>query len=313
MEAHAWRKLIPMVSLLPLLGPPAPAVAAHFGQGKSGSGASSGSASRSGNSGAHGAAPVGTPSAVRPAPGFGVNRGTDYRHYWVPEYRGWRRPSPWGYATSYYGYSPPYPYVYPYVPYGAPYVPAYGFASPGLQAREAPALFLSLGLDGAVGRSGAASAFGGTFAIEGERFGLNTQITGIRFRYTDDPLPGSGNSVGLANAFLTFAVVATPIVRIRIEAGVMSAFAPALVAVGPGMGISGTVRVASPVRLEASAHATPYPFDEFDWNAGVSVALGPIALRGGWRRVWLNDRGLVDGISNQDVFSGPYFGISFPF
>ncbi len=314
MEAHDSRKLIPMVSLLSLLATSAPAVAGGFGQRNSRSGGSPDSASKPASSAGHGAAPLGTaPSAVRPSSGFGVNRGTDYRgYYYFPEYRARRYLYPWGYATPYYGFGPPYPYVYPYVPYGAPFAPVYGFEAPVLQTREAPALTLSLGLDGSVARSGGGSAFGGHFTVEGERFGLNTEITGIRFRYNDGTLPGS-NSVGLANAYLTYAVVATPRVRIRVEAGLMSAFAPDLVVVGPALGLSGALRLTSLLRLEASAHGTPYPYYQFDWNAGLSVALGPIGLRGGWRRIWLNDRGLVDGIANQDVFSGPYFGISFPF
>jgi len=54
-----------------------------------------------------------------------------------------------------------------------------------------------------------------------------------------------------------------------------------------------------------------YPYDQFDWNLGATLTFGRAQLHGGWRRIWLNDQGLVDGISHEEAFSGPYLGLSF--
>jgi hypothetical protein len=41
------------------------------------------------------------------------------------------------------------------------------------------------------------------------------------------------------------------------------------------------------------------------------VGLGPAGLRAGWKQIYLNDLGLVDGIVHADLFSGPYLGVGF--
>ena len=90
----------------------------------------------------------------------------------------------------------------------------------------------------------------------------------------------------------------------------MSAFATDLQVVGPGLGFSGLVRLLGPIEAEAAIHGTPYPYHQLDWNAGLALQFGPLALRGGWRRIYLNDRGLVNkGVDHKDIFSGPYAGV----
>jgi hypothetical protein len=41
----------------------------------------------------------------------------------------------------------------------------------------------------------------------------------------------------------------------------------------------------------------------------VTVGVGPLGFRAGWRFQLLSDRGLVDGIVHTDLYNGPYVGV----
>jgi hypothetical protein len=177
---------------------------------------------------------------------------------------------------------------------------------------------LTLGAEGQAHTSGQAFSGrqgftgGGSVAVnlrlEGQRFGMNTQFTSI-FVKPDDGSVGT-DTLRLFNIYATYALVANDRGRLRLEAGLNSAFAPDLSVAGPGVGLSAVLRIAGPLGIEGAVHGTPFPYRELDWNAGVALALGPLGLRGGWRRIWLDDRGLVDGTSHRDAFSGPYVGLA---
>ncbi len=58
---------------------------------------------------------------------------------------------------------------------------------------------------------------------------------------------------------------------------------------GPGLGTSALMRVMGPLKLEASAHWTPFPFTA----------------------IYLSDQGRVEaGRINRELFAGPYAGVA---
>ena len=108
--------------------------------------------------------------------------------------------------------------------------------------------------------------------------------------------------------YATYALIASPFGRLRVEGGLTSAFAPDLVVAGPGAGFSGVINL-GPLGIEGAIHGTPWPYRQLDWNAGLAINAGPVGFHGGWRRIFLDDRGLVDNVIHKDAFSGPYLGI----
>ncbi len=261
-----------------------------------------GSNSRASSSAVHPSSPV-APSRPYIAPA----RGGSLRYYGPPGV--WR-----GHYGSY-GYYP-YPAVVPvYEPYSPyPYPPPYPYPYPYPPPLVAgpPSVTLSLAADGVLSYRGGAGAFGLGLAVDAHRFGVNSQFISLYLPVDDGGFGWHGHdNIGLFNLFATYSLVASRDARLRLEAGLMSAFAPNLVTAGPGFGLSLVVGAVGPVGLEGMVHATPYPFRELDAGLGLVLRAGPVGLRGGWRRIWLDDRGLVDHISHQDVFSGPYFGLLF--
>jgi hypothetical protein len=270
---------------------------ARFGKGGSSGGHSSSShGSSSHASGSyHSAAPVAT---ARPY--VGPSYGTAYPRYYSPAY-GWRSRYAWwyGYYPYYpiFGYGPPYGY-YPYDYYvGAPPSVAVGPSR----------IITTLGIDGQVQSSGGGSSIALNLGFEGQRFGVAGEFQSFFLKASDGI---STDNISLLNVYLTYALIASPHGRLRLEAGVTTAFAPDLVVAGPGIGLSAVASIWGPLGIEGSTHVTPIPYTQFDWQAGIGLGFGPVGIRGGWRRVYLNDRGLVDGISHEDAFSGPYLGVT---
>ncbi len=268
---------------------PLPA-AARFGK--------AGSSSRASSSAVHPSSPV------APRPYIAPDRGGSPRYYGPPGV--WRGHYGW---YGYYPYPAVVPVYEPYYPYPPPY--PYPYPPPPLVAGP-PSVSLSLGADGVLSYRGGAGGFGLGLAVDAHRFGVNAQFISIYLPVDNGGFGQHGqDNIGLFNLFATYSVVASRDARLRLEAGLMSAFAPDLVSAGPGFGLSLVVGTAGPVGLEGMVHATPYPFRELDAGLGLVLRAGPVGIRGGWRRIWLDDRGLVDHVSHQDVFSGPYFGLLF--
>jgi len=147
--------------------------------------------------------------------------------------------------------------------------------------------------------------------VEGTRWGAYAQATGILFNGGGGFF--SDETIGLVNGYVTYALLADPRARLRVEAGITGAFATDLTVIGPGIGASGLLKVIGPFQLEGAIHGTPFPYRQLDWNAGVGLDFGVIGVHGGWRKIILDDRGLVDGVINRDVFSGPYLGLAITF
>jgi len=151
----------------------------------------------------------------------------------------------------------------------------------------------------------------GNLRIDWERLGLNLEVSGIRIPW--DETSGDTHPITLLNAYLSYALVSTSRARLTIDGGAMSAFARDLRTIAPGIGFTGFARVVGPLGIEGAGHGAAYPYDELDVSAGLNLALGPIGVRTGWRRIWLNDRGLVDGVAHEEVFTGPYLGVTWRF
>jgi len=155
-------------------------------------------------------------------------------------------------------------------------------------------------------------AMGVFMAMEGRRMGLDTRITGM----TLDADDGSDkvDRITLLSARVTAALWASSRGRMRVEAGLMSAHAPGIIFMGPSFGASVEACIgASPIDLEARLNATPFPHRQVDAQAGLALHLGTFNLRGGWRALYLNDAGHVDGVEHEEGFGGPYFGLGLTF
>jgi hypothetical protein len=226
-----------------------------------------------------------------------------YSYAWPSFYYGWG----FGYYP-YFGYYPPYyysPYAYPVpqqpvlVQQGPPPVIKTTIAAEG-QA------FGNWDSGGYHSRDG--GSVGAKLAFEGRRLGVSAQFTSIFAPREDRAINPGTDQISLFNIFATYALIASPHGRLRAEGGLTSAFAPDLVVAGPGAGFSGVINL-GPLGLEGAIHGTPWPYRELDWSAGLAINVGPVGFHGGWRRIFLDDRGLVDNVIHKDAFSGPYLGI----
>jgi hypothetical protein len=232
-------------------------------------------------------------SGSRPAPG---------------PYRGGAYPGPYYYPYYGYGITPWYwggPYYYYPRPYG--YVPP-----PPTEAKteeQKVHLLVDLGANGQI--NGTGGTLGINFLLEGEHLGLRTDFSAIFAR--DSVEPATYDSIKLLNAHITYALFSNEFARIRIEGGIGSAFAPDLTTAGPSVGMSAAVGIAGPVGVDAQAHFVPVPYRALDVMAGLVLHIDPVVFRVGWRDIYLNDLGLVDGVHHSDLFDGPYAGISFLF
>ncbi|MCY1018884.1 hypothetical protein [Pyxidicoccus sp. MSG2] len=178
------------------------------------------------------------------------------------------------------------------------------------ERHEPVPLMVRLGVEG--GLLGDGGAMGLFMATEGRRLGVDTRITGISLPADD----GSDevDRITLMSAHLTAALWAGPRGRVRVEAGVATAHAPHIIFVGPSFGASAEACIGrSPVDLEARLHATPYPHRQVDVQAGLAAHLGSLNVRGGWRGLYLDDAGHVDGIQHTEGLAGPYLGLGFAF
>jgi hypothetical protein len=143
-------------------------------------------------------------------------------------------------------------------------------------------------------------------AFEGERSGLEGRVMGLTLP-TDDGSEGS-DTISLAGAHFTHALIAEERVRWRVEGGLTLASAPDLKALGPSLGTSFEARLARPLDFELRLQGTPFPYRQADAQAALVLKSYPWAVRAGWRTLLLDDAGLVDGKVHREVFNGPFVG-----
>jgi hypothetical protein len=170
-------------------------------------------------------------------------------------------------------------------------------------------LLVRMGVEGLALREGGALGFG--LGIEGRRWGVSTRVTAMNLRADD----GSDETdhIQLAEANVTLAAYASERGRFRVEGGVAWANAPDAIFIGPSMGLSFERCLFGALDLEGRAQWVPFPHLQLDGQLGLAVHLGMLTLRGGWRGLRLDDRGLVDGVRHRDKMTGPYAGLGLSF
>lgn len=173
---------------------------------------------------------------------------------------------------------------------------------------SAPLMF-RLGADGAP--LGGGTAVGLFLTIDGKRMGGDARGTDLTLP-TDDGTSGTDN-ITLGTVHLTYAMIARERLRLRLEGGMSMASAPSISMAGPSMALSLEACLVGDLDLELRAQGTAFPYQHVDAQAGLAVNLASLVLRGGWRGLYLNDAGLVDGVEHADAFSGPYVGLGFSF
>jgi hypothetical protein len=152
---------------------------------------------------------------------------------------------------------------------------------------------------------------GGSLIFEGWRWGFALTGQSIFVRAED----GSSNFDHIASftGHITYAFLAGPQGRLRLEVGGDLFLAPDLLTIGPTGGLSGVLWIGGPFAIEGSAMVTPWPFIQLDTKLALSIGMGPVGLRLGYRVQMLDDRGLADGVIHRDWFSGPWAGLGFVF
>jgi hypothetical protein len=166
-----------------------------------------------------------------------------------------------------------------------------------------------MGVDGNILGSGAgANLF---LAAEGRRMGLDGRLM-LMSLPTDDGTPGT-DALAVGTVHFTYALVAHERLRLRLEGGIGFATAPDMAAAGPSIGLTLDAWLFGPFDLEMRAQTTPFPYQQLDFQAGLALHLNVLVLRGGWRGIYLNDSGFVDGVSHQDTLTGPYLGLGLTF
>jgi hypothetical protein len=267
--------------------------------GKAG-GHSSGTHGSSSSGGYHSASPVGQNHPATSgggAPGNGASVGYAYS----PGYSCWGDPycPRYGWGFGYYpmwGYSPYYPsYAYTLAP-----------AAPSIGVDQHP-LVTTVEAQ-AQGYVGGGAGVGASVGFEKDRLGFNTRVTGI-FVPSNDGSRGF-DSIKLLDLHLTYAILANEHGRLRVGAGMDTAFAPDVVLAGPGLEVSGALGLIGSLTADGSVHVTPFPFTQLDWSAGLGIGWGAFGFRAGWRRIWLNDNGSVDNVAHTEIFSGPYMAVA---
>ncbi len=114
------------------------------------------------------------------------------------------------------------------------------------------------------------------------------------------------DTVTLFDASITRAIVSGEKGRLRGHLGLSSAFAPDATFLGPYGGLSASAKILGPLTFDAAANLTLFPFTKVDTRAGLGLRLGVVEVRGGMRLLAINDQGRVDGVSNSELFVGPY-------
>lgn len=181
---------------------------------------------------------------------------------------------------------------------------------PGVRAAAPPPL-VHLNLQGdSFGETG--GALGLYMALDGQRWGMDARVTGIAL--TADDGSNDIDRLTLLDAHLTISPWSNPRGRFRLEAGFASAHAPDVIFVGPSFAASLAACIGpTPLDLEARIQVVPFPHRQVDAQAGLALHLGALNLRGGWRTLYLNDAGHLDGVVHEDAFSGPYLGLGLSF
>jgi hypothetical protein len=170
-------------------------------------------------------------------------------------------------------------------------------------------LLVRMGVEGLALREGGALGFG--LGIEGRRWGVSTRLTAMNLRADD----GSDETdhLRLAEANVTLAAYASERGRLRVEGGVAWVHAPDVIFIGPNMALSFERCLCGVLDLEGRVQWVPFPHLQLDGQLGLAVHLGMLTLRGGWRKLLLDDRGYPSGERHRDSMGGPFAGLGLSF
>jgi hypothetical protein len=257
--------------------------------------------------------PASPSPSPRPSPGPGSPGG------------GRPRPNPYyGSPYGYYGYyGDPWVRYYYYPAWAWPFLgprPYYSgryydlmwrnrlMPRPRVQVENTPEQPIGLDITADAGFVSQGYAVGLGLQAEGEKLGFGVKLNMFNLA-TEDGSPGR-DYISLLALKPSVLLVARDDVRVRVSGGLDVAFAPDVTFVGPGLGASTLLRLAGPLKLEASANWTPLPFTQLSGDAGLAVELDMVRLRGGYRAIYLDDQGHVDGESHRELLAGPYIGLA---
>jgi hypothetical protein len=176
---------------------------------------------------------------------------------------------------------------------------------PPQEMRSRNVVLFRTGVEGQAWGGGAAVAL--NLGLEGLHWGVGGAMTSMELP-TDDGTAGS-DKLGLYSVHLTYALLTGDQGRLRAEAGVAGAKAPDVTMLGPSVALSFERCLFGAMDLEGRAQLVPVPYMQLDAQAGLGLHLGILTLRGGWRWLLLNDRGLAGRDAHQDILSGPYVGL----
>lgn len=251
------------------------------------------------------------PSTGNPRPSPGSPRPNPYQGpgYGYGNYYGFH--DPW--ARYYYDPAWAWPFLGPgyYRPFGRHYDMMWRrrmVPRPSVRVEDGaePSAKTLLSADVGVVAQGFTTGIG--LQVEGEQFGFGTRLNALNLA-TDDGRPGR-DRISLLSLKPSALLISTQDLRVRISGGVDVAFAPDAIMLGPGLGTSAQLRLVGPLKVEASANWTPLPFTQLTGDAGLAATWGQVGVRGGYRAIYLNDQGRVDGHVNRELFAGPYVGLA---
>ncbi|WNG22709.1 hypothetical protein F0U62_00735 [Cystobacter fuscus] len=174
---------------------------------------------------------------------------------------------------------------------------------------EGSARLVRLGLEAQSARQG--SGLGFHFGLEEERWGIATRLGGLSLKAEDDS--GGRDRLYLADAHVTYAAAASERGRLRIETGVGAVRAPDATFVGPSLALSFERCLLGALDLEGRIQWVPLPHLQVDGQLGLALHLGALTVRGGWRGLYLDDRGLVDRVVHKERIGGPFAGVGLSF
>ncbi|MCE9671543.1 hypothetical protein LY474_27425 [Myxococcus stipitatus] len=171
-------------------------------------------------------------------------------------------------------------------------------------------LLVRVGVQGDLPRQG--GGLGIFLGMEGRRLGIDARVGGLSLR--DEADTERLDKLILMSARATAALWASRYGRLRVEAGLASAHLPGITFVGPSFGASLEACIGrSNLDIEARMNVTPFPQRQVDAQAGLAAHLGELNLRAGWRMLYFDDAGHLDGVEHEDTFAGPYLGLGLTF
>ncbi len=193
---------------------------------------------------------------------------------------------------------------------GPRYRPSLARAARYRRAPEpATEVMLRMGMEGQALRDGAAGSL--SLGMEGMRWGVSGTATSLALLADDGT--DAVDRIHLLGAHLTYALLTSERGRLRVELGAASAHAPDITFVGPSVAASFERCLFWTLDLEGRAQLVPLPHLQLDTQVGLAMHMGSLSVRGGYRMLVLDDRGLVDGVQHRDTMAGPYLGLGLNF